>query len=84
MRIGPPRHYENRNVNRSTALLLNPACQNEGEIMIERHTSTVIAARRINVPALSRGGYFPGVATAPVLLGVSAYLAFKLSTPSRS
>jgi hypothetical protein len=34
--------------------------------------------------ALSRGGYFPGVATAPVLLGVSAYLAFRLSTPSRS
>jgi hypothetical protein len=36
------------------------------------------------VLALSRGGYFPGVATAPVLLGVSAYLAFRLSTPSRS
>ena len=37
-----------------------------------------------SVLALSRGGYFPGVATAPVLLGVSAYLAFRLSTPSRS
>lgn len=36
------------------------------------------------VLALSRGGYFPGVATAPALLGVSAYLAFRLSTPSRS
>lgn len=36
-----------------------------------------------SVVALSRGGYFPGVATAPVLLGVSAYLAFRLSTPSR-
>ena len=36
------------------------------------------------VLALSRGGYLPGVATAPVLLGVSAYLAFRLSTPSRS
>jgi hypothetical protein len=34
--------------------------------------------------ALSRGGYFPGVATAPVLLGVSAYLAVKLSTAGRS
>lgn len=34
--------------------------------------------------ALSRGRYFPGVATAPVLLGVSAYLAFRLATPSRS
>ena len=37
-----------------------------------------------SVLALSRGGYFPGVATSPVLLGVSAYLAFGLSTPSRS
>lgn len=37
-----------------------------------------------SVLALSRGGYFPGVATAPVLLGVAAYLAFRLSTPSRS
>jgi hypothetical protein len=37
-----------------------------------------------SVLALSRGDYFPGVATAPVLLGVSAYLAFRLSTPSRS
>jgi hypothetical protein len=37
-----------------------------------------------SVLALSRGGYFPGAATAPVLLGVSAYLAFRLSTPSRS
>lgn len=31
--------------------------------------------------ALSRAGYFPGVATAPLLLGVSIYLAVKLSTP---
>jgi hypothetical protein len=37
-----------------------------------------------SVLALSRGAYFPGVATAPVLLGVSAYLAFRLSTQSRS
>jgi Protein of unknown function with HXXEE motif len=37
-----------------------------------------------SVLALSRGAYFPGVATAPVLLGVSAYLAFRLSTPPRS
>jgi len=37
-----------------------------------------------SVLALSRGGYFPGVATAPVLLGVAAYLAFRLSMPSRS
>jgi hypothetical protein len=29
--------------------------------------------------ALSRATYFPGVATAPVLLGVSLYLAVKLS-----
>ena len=36
------------------------------------------------VLAFSRGGYFPGVATAPVLLGASAYLAFRLSIPSRS
>ena len=37
-----------------------------------------------SVLALSRGGYFPGVVTAPALLGVSAYLALKLSAPSRS
>jgi hypothetical protein len=37
-----------------------------------------------SVLAVSQGGYFPGVATAPVLLGVSAYLAFRLSTPSRT
>jgi hypothetical protein len=37
-----------------------------------------------SVLAFSRGGYFPGVATAPVLLAVSACLAFRLSTPSRS
>lgn len=29
--------------------------------------------------ALSQGGYFPGVATAPVLLGMSTYLAVTLS-----
>lgn len=29
--------------------------------------------------AISRGGYFPGVGTAPVLLGVSLYLAVRLS-----
>jgi hypothetical protein len=34
--------------------------------------------------ALARGGYFPGVATAPVLLGVSTYLAVKLSQTGRS
>jgi len=34
--------------------------------------------------AFSRGDYFPGVATAPVLLGVSAYLAFTLLTRTRS
>ena len=37
-----------------------------------------------SVLALSRGGYFPGVVTAPALLGVSAYLALRLSSPSRS
>jgi hypothetical protein len=37
-----------------------------------------------SILAFSRGGYFPGVATAPVLLGVSAYLAFRLSTSARS
>ena len=37
-----------------------------------------------SVLALSRGGYFPGVVTAPALLGVSAYLALRLSAPSRS
>ena len=36
-----------------------------------------------NALALARGEYVPGVATAPALLGVSAYLAFRLSTPSR-
>jgi hypothetical protein len=34
--------------------------------------------------ALVRGGYFPGVATAPVLAGVSAYLAVKLSQTRRA
>jgi hypothetical protein len=34
--------------------------------------------------ALSRGAYFPGVATAPVLLGVSAYLAFTLTGTART
>ena len=34
--------------------------------------------------AISSGGYFPGVATAPVLVGVSAYLSFKLSTAARA
>ena len=29
--------------------------------------------------ALARGGYFPGVATAPLLLGLSAYLIARLS-----
>ena len=29
--------------------------------------------------ALRRGGYFPGVATAPLLLGISAYLIARLS-----
>lgn len=37
-----------------------------------------------SVLALSQGGYFPGVVTAPALVGVSAYLAFSLSAPSRS
>ena len=37
-----------------------------------------------SVLALSRGGYFPGVATAPLLFGLAAYLAFRLSLPSRS
>ena len=30
--------------------------------------------------ALARGGYFPGVATAPFLLGISMYLIAKLSS----
>lgn len=30
--------------------------------------------------ATARGGYFPGLATAPLLLGISAYLASVLST----
>ena len=34
--------------------------------------------------ALSRRGYFPGVATAPVLLGMSTYLAIELTAASRS
>ena len=34
--------------------------------------------------ALSRGGYFPGVATAPMLLGLSTYLAVTLSRAARS
>jgi hypothetical protein len=34
--------------------------------------------------ALARGGYFPGVGTAPVLVGVSTYLAAKLSQTERS
>jgi hypothetical protein len=29
------------------------------------------------------GGYFPGVGTAPVLVGASCYLAFSLSRPGR-
>ena len=37
-----------------------------------------------SVLALARGVYFPGVATAPVLLGVSTYLAVKLSVAARS
>lgn len=32
-----------------------------------------------SVLALARGGYFPGVATAPFLLGISVYLIAKLS-----
>jgi hypothetical protein len=34
--------------------------------------------------ALARGDYFPGVGTAPVLVGVSTYLAAKLSQTERS
>lgn len=35
--------------------------------------------------ALARGGYFPGVATAPLLLGISVYLIARLSAaPARS
>jgi hypothetical protein len=34
--------------------------------------------------AVSQGSYFPGVATAPLLLGVSTYLALNLSTRLRS
>jgi hypothetical protein len=37
-----------------------------------------------SVLAFSRGGYFPGVATAPILLGASVYLAVKLSTVART
>jgi hypothetical protein len=34
--------------------------------------------------ALARGGYFPGVATAPFLLGISVYLIARLSAaPAR-
>ena len=36
-----------------------------------------------SVLAFSRGGYFPGVATAPLLLGVSVYLALRLSSAPR-
>ena len=36
------------------------------------------------VIALSRGGYFPGVATAPILIALSIYLGFKLSEGSSS
>ena len=36
------------------------------------------------VLALARGSYFPGLATAPVLLGVSLYLGVKLSESSRA
>jgi uncharacterized protein with HXXEE motif len=34
--------------------------------------------------ALSRGGYFPGVATAPLLIAIAIYLALKLSTTERA
>ncbi len=33
------------------------------------------------VLALRQGGYFPGVATAPVLLGISLYLGARLARP---
>ena len=36
-----------------------------------------------SVMALARGGYFPGVATAPLLLGVSSYLGIRLLQPPR-
>ena len=32
------------------------------------------------VIALSRGGYFPGLATAPLLIAIAIYLALRLST----
>jgi hypothetical protein len=32
--------------------------------------------------AVARGGYFPGLATAPLLLGLSAYLAARLRRPA--
>ena len=31
--------------------------------------------------ALARGGYFPGIATAPLLIGLSVYLIARLSAP---
>jgi hypothetical protein len=34
--------------------------------------------------ALARGGYFPGVATAPFLLGISVYLIARLSASPES
>lgn len=37
-----------------------------------------------SVIALSRGSYFPGVATAPFLLGLSLYLGLRLSESARS
>jgi hypothetical protein len=36
------------------------------------------------VLSLSRGSYFPGVGTAPVLLGVSSYLAIRLGAATQS
>lgn len=36
-----------------------------------------------SVLAASRADYFPGVATAPALLGISGYLAAKLSSATR-
>jgi hypothetical protein len=32
--------------------------------------------------ALTRGGYFPGVATAVVLLGLAVYLAVEMARPA--
>jgi hypothetical protein len=32
--------------------------------------------------ALTRGGYFPGVATAPLLFGISVYLIARLAAPA--